>query len=910
MPIRITGLNSGLDTESIISALVSSYNYKTNKFKKAQTKLSWKQDAWQALNTKIYSLYNNVFNMRFSSAYNMKTTKVSDPTKATVKASSNAVNGTQKLNIIKTAQAGYLTGGKLDGNVTTGTTLAELGYTGGNGKIKVTKGDGTSTDIEVSQGTTVNDFLKSLQKAGVNASFDSTNKRLYVSSKETGKNNDFSLTGSNVDGASALTKLGLNVNSAATQATYSSYAKYYYDGYDITAGVASGNITQNVKDAIAAYEQAKESYEHAAAQNKNLTGAYGYAAAYAAMKDTLNATGLSAADQDKFRTLLGMTASQRVNSLMDDNGNIYTQKTKDEDGNAIFSYKDASGTERLVQREVTYKGSDNNTYTLNKDKTYTDSNGNIFKATKEKDADGNTIYINKAADGTETKVSIKSETSYYEVNAVEKPTGMTKYVDAAGNEYLPNDTGTYLGKDGKEYTLEANGNLKDADGNEITVTGEPITETVYERTTGTALTDIGRATDEYNRIKEASGLKDEDISKLASNVATVNTYEKSTDTLDATDPYNKADIITSIQNAYAAGGAAGTSNVTNNYATIITNNKAVMEADSKVMEEHSNLAKIAAMQDGPDKDAAIASFVSQVTAAKDILNSTDYNADAKKIDGQDAVIKLNGVEYTGSSNSFSINGLTITAENVTGDGDDNAITITTATDVQGIYDKVKDFLTQYNALINEMTSLYNAENAKGYEPLTDEERDAMSDTEIEKWEAKIKGSLLRRDDTLSGLISTMTGAMSKTVELNGKKYNLSSFGIKTLGYLNAPENQHYAYHIDGDEDDANTAGNADKLMAAITEDPDSVIDFMKQLSTNLYDAVDKKMKSSSLSSIYKVYNDKEMASEYSNYTSTIKKWEQKLQEKEDYYYKKFAAMETALAKLNSSSSALSGLFGA
>ena len=54
MPIRITGLTSGLDTEAIISALVSSYNYKTNKYKKAQTKLSWKQDAWKSLNTKIY----------------------------------------------------------------------------------------------------------------------------------------------------------------------------------------------------------------------------------------------------------------------------------------------------------------------------------------------------------------------------------------------------------------------------------------------------------------------------------------------------------------------------------------------------------------------------------------------------------------------------------------------------------------------------------------------------------------------------------------------------------------------------------------------------------------------------------------------------------------------------------------
>ena len=84
MPIRITGLNSGLDTEAIISALVSSYSYKTNKYKKAQTKLSWKQDAWKTLNTKVYSFYTSLDSLRFSKNYNLKSTKVSDSTKATV----------------------------------------------------------------------------------------------------------------------------------------------------------------------------------------------------------------------------------------------------------------------------------------------------------------------------------------------------------------------------------------------------------------------------------------------------------------------------------------------------------------------------------------------------------------------------------------------------------------------------------------------------------------------------------------------------------------------------------------------------------------------------------------------------------------------------------------------------------
>ena len=55
MPIRITGLNSGLDTEAIISELVSAYRTKEEKYQKAQTKLSWKQDAWKDLNIKVRS---------------------------------------------------------------------------------------------------------------------------------------------------------------------------------------------------------------------------------------------------------------------------------------------------------------------------------------------------------------------------------------------------------------------------------------------------------------------------------------------------------------------------------------------------------------------------------------------------------------------------------------------------------------------------------------------------------------------------------------------------------------------------------------------------------------------------------------------------------------------------------------
>lgn len=876
MPIRITGLNSGLDTEAIISALVSSYSYKTNKYKKAQTKLSWKQDAWKTLNTKVYSFYTSLDSLRFSKNYNLKSTKVSDSTKATVTASSSAPNGTQKLNILKVAQAGYLTGGKLDDNTTTGTTLAELGYTGGNGTITLTKGDGTKKNIEVSQGTTVNSFINSLKEAGVNASYDDINKRIFVSSKDTGKDNDFTLTGGNVDGANALTKLGLNVKSDATDATYKTYMQYYGDG-------TQSGITAKVNEAIKAYQDAQTAYKTADAKNSNISAGYGYASAYAAMKDAFAKSGLSEAEQDQMVKLVQMSATDRAQSVMDSNGNIYkTEKTND-DGSVIYSYTDASGNKSYIQSETT---------------------------------DSVTKYYTATA----------SEVKYNKITASD------------GNEYSEDENGLYVDKEGKKYFVDGsnlvettgrkvNGSWeKTADGKTVAFEAskkEEATKTVYTKDSNelsnaksgtTAYTDLAK------KAQDEMKLSDEDMSSylstLATNVGTVNTYENTADTtLEDSNEYSRKSIIDKVHTAYAQNAAQGVTDLTNTFAAAIATNKTTMNTSQKTMDNNQVLADIAAMEDSTEKDAAIASFVKQVQSAHDIANNTsiEYNTDARKIDGCDSEIYLNGIKYTGSSNSYSINGLNITAQVVTDtDGkasDANAISITTSTDTQGIYDKIKDFLSQYNSLINEITSLYNADSAKGYEPLTDDEKDAMSDTEVEKWEQKIKDSLLRRDDNLESLMSAMTSAMSGAVEVNGKKMYLSNFGIKTLGYLNAPANQQNAYHIDGDEDDANSSGNADKLMTAITNDPDTVINFMQGLAENLYDSIHKKMQTSSLSSIYTVYNDKEMASEYSDYTSIIKKWEEKLQDKEDYYYKKFSSMETALSKLNSQTSSLSGLFG-
>lgn len=540
MPIRMTGMVSGLDTDSIVKELVSAYSTKKEKYEKERTKLGWKQEIWKSLNKEVNSFYKSAGNLRFDSGYNTKKTTSSDSTKATVSASGNATVGTQKLHVLSTAQSGYLTGGKITASdssakVTSSTKLSELGFTEDETALKfIAKdkdGKDISTDIKLSKDSTISDAVKALRDVGLNASFDENNGRIFLSSSATGASTDFSLKS---------------------------------DGSDAS---------------------------------KNLL---------------------------------------------------------------------------------------------------------------------NTLALN-------------------------------------------------------------------TDASEVT------------------------------------------------------------------------------------------------------------EASKR----------------------------------------------ATKIDGSDAAIVLNGVVYTSSSNNFSINGLSISVNAVTDSvdlskaktngsldadkisdmlantplNDSEAISITTSTDTQGIYDKIKDFITGYNNIINKMTKLYNADSAGNYEPLTDDEKSEMSDSEIEKWETKIKDSLLRRDSTLSTVMSAMTTAMSGGATVNGKTYFLSNFGISTLGYMNAAENEQNAYHIDGDEDDENTSGNTDKLMTALNSDPDTVMDFMKQMATNLYNAIDKQMTRTTLRSKYSIYNDKEMTTQYKNYTTTIKEWETKISDKEDYYYKKFSSMESALSKLNSQTSSLSGLFG-
>lgn len=333
------------------------------------------------------------------------------------------------------------------------------------------------------------------------------------------------------------------------------------------------------------------------------------------------------------------------------------------------------------------------------------------------------------------------------------------------------------------------------------------------------------------------------------------------------------------------------------------------------LEKYSNR-----ISDGTYDDAALAELESNLTSyltnsVGDLsalglseINGTKVDAiDSNHmtvVEASDALINLDGAALTSSSNTLEVNGMTLNLKGKTALGE--KITLEVSDDKQASYDMVKKFITSYNTILTEMNSLYYAKTATGYAPLSDDEKGAMTDDQIEKWETKIKDSLLRRDTTLGTAIEAIKSSMMSSVTIDGKKYSLSTFGITT----STDYTEKGLLHIYGNKDDATYADQTDKLMKALSTDPENTTKAFSGIFQNLYDTITEKMSSiPNVRSAFTVYNDKLLDKEQADYKKRITVLEDKLTAMENKYYKQFSAMETAMAKLQSQSSSLAGLLG-
>ena len=714
MGIRMSGLSSGMDTEAIVKELMSAQSLKKNKVVKAKTKLEWTQTKWADLNTKLTGLYNNfVTKMQLSTAYKTKKTTISDTSKASVSAKTNAVNGSYTMEVKNIATAQYLTGAKIDASATD--KLVDLDSSLLNKEISITTG-GTTTKFAVTADTTLKDFTSALQNAGLNASFDDAQKRIFISSKDSGVANTFSISTSGLSNAEVTARGAL-----CEAAGYSNMSNTNKASFDeaMQALQTSGVGTDDYNKALDTI--AKLSYDTKKASADTAAETYVKAKLYS----------------EKYSEYEEKARESLKNTYLDDDGNLKTGKTQEDYDKAVAKQAD------------------------------TDTVSYISSQLKEDDVK---LQIEEAAFSGKTEAD------------------MADFSEKAVSKYYSSGVKAFTGMDGVDEDSEK--------------------------------TRMAAYTEKYASVTD----RNEALSSSA---------------------------LTSL-------GLADIS----------------VDADGKVT----------------------------VNGGANDSTNTSIPTGMALIEGSDSKIILNGAELTSSSSVVSANGLEISLTGVTKENE--SVTFSVATDTDAVYDSVKSFLKEYNSVMKEMNTLYNADSAKGYEPLTSQEKEAMSDDEVKEWETKIKNSLLRSDSTLGSIINAMRSAMQTTVEYDGGTYALSSLGIMT----STDYTEGGLLHIYGDPDDSVYSAKDDKLKKALEENPDVVIATLTGVFGNLRQTMSDKMAGSKYSSSMSFYNDIKMKSDVKDYESDIKDWEDKLAEMEDAYYSKFTAMETALAKLQSQQSTMSGLF--
>lgn len=280
-----------------------------------------------------------------------------------------------------------------------------------------------------------------------------------------------------------------------------------------------------------------------------------------------------------------------------------------------------------------------------------------------------------------------------------------------------------------------------------------------------------------------------------------------------------------------------------------------------------------------------------------IIRSTHVNAHSQP--PQQAEIIINGITLTSDTNRFTYDGLQIDAKQLT---EGKTVNLTVGRDVDAIFDQVKQFVEAYNELIAEVNQKLGERRYRDYPPLTDEERDFLTDSEIEKWEERARSGLIKNDPLLRGVLSDFRMDFYTQVEGVG---HLSEIGITVgTGYLSYQEGG--KLHID-----------EDKLRTAISENPDLVVGLFTNsgqsadesaryketgIGKRLYDSVERAIKQLNAKAGYPVSlseaDNSTIGKQLRNMDEDIYNMERRLLQVEERYWREFTALERAMERLN------------
>ncbi|MFD7524831.1 flagellar filament capping protein FliD [Paenibacillus chitinolyticus] len=276
--------------------------------------------------------------------------------------------------------------------------------------------------------------------------------------------------------------------------------------------------------------------------------------------------------------------------------------------------------------------------------------------------------------------------------------------------------------------------------------------------------------------------------------------------------------------------------------------------------------------------------------------------------GQDAKYKVNGTEVTSSSNNVTINGTQVT---LTGVG--NA-SIGTTKDRSSSIEAIKKFVEQYNSLIDKYSAAYTTKVNRDYKPLTSDEKEAMTESQVTKWEEKARQGTLYNDAILKDTLYKMRAALNTPLNVpKGQIDTLSDIGITVSS--NYKENGKLQINETKLAEAINTNFDQVKQLFTFvppTGAPDVAGKSNKGIADALYEkagiqmeAIKKKIGSGSIDAL----DDSIMGKQLKDLRQQESNWTSKLKDIETRYYKKFSAMESALEKLKSQQSSIASMLG-
>ena len=303
----------------------------------------------------------------------------------------------------------------------------------------------------------------------------------------------------------------------------------------------------------------------------------------------------------------------------------------------------------------------------------------------------------------------------------------------------------------------------------------------------------------------------------------------------------------------------------------------------------------------------------------------DFVSAKEGLEGTNGSVIYNGLKLDINSNRQTFNGVDFDFKT------EGSFTVNVNTDADTIVNKVTKFVEDYNALIEKTGKLINEKQHRDFKPLTDEQREAMSEKEIEKWEKKARSGVIKGDRDVQNTLSSIRSNLYKNFGGSGQFSLITELGITTQKYSSGETGG----LLEIDED---------KLRDAIAKDSDAVLNTLfgqqevitnedgtttKQTHKGLFDrvfddladgmkniilksgpgedaALFRKVKSNIMTDFVTSggrYSGKGSISDIDDdvlkFDKKIADLKRQLARKEEMYFAQFAAMEKAMQKANS-----------